>query len=186
VERWPILTWKSSGTNWSQRANQHQLQIEFFGLGFGSGQVLRYQYELEGADRDWSPPTDQRSVNYANLAPGSYRFLVRAVTADGLVSPSPATISFTILPPVWRRWWFIALAVTALALIVYSLYRYRVAQLIALERVRTRIATDLHDDIGSVLSQDATPGASNEDIRYRDRRSVAPGIAPADHSAVKA
>ena len=134
-------------------AAQNDLQIDFSSLSIGHAALLRYQYKLEGADSDWSAPTDQRTVNYANLSPGSYRFLARAVTADGLASPSPATIGFTILPPIWRQWWFIALAGAMLAVIAYSLYRYRVAQLIELERVRTRIATDLHDDIGSALSQ---------------------------------
>jgi two-component sensor histidine kinase len=134
-------------------ATQNNLQIDFFGLGFGPGEALRYQYILEGADADWSPWADQRSVNYANLSPGDYRFLVRAVSAAGLVSPSPAIAAFTILRPVWRRWWFIATAVMLTGLMVYILFRYRVAQLTALERVRTRIATDLHDDIGSSLSQ---------------------------------
>ncbi|HXI92182.1 MAG TPA: two-component regulator propeller domain-containing protein [Blastocatellia bacterium] len=134
-------------------ANQNHLQIDFFGLGFGPGEALRYQYKLEGPDTDWSPLTDQRSVNFPNLSPGAYRFLVRAVSAEGLASQSPAIVAFTILRPIWQRWWFIAMAATLIALVAYFLYRYRVARLIELERVRMRIATDLHDDIGSSLSQ---------------------------------
>jgi ligand-binding sensor domain-containing protein/two-component sensor histidine kinase len=134
-------------------AAQNQLQIDFFGLSFAPGELLRYQYRLEGADKDWGPLTDQRSVNYAHLSPGSYHFLVRAVSSNGLISPLPATIAFVILPPVWRQWWFIGLVATATLIMLYSVYRYRVARLIELERIRTRIATDLHDDIGSSLSQ---------------------------------
>jgi signal transduction histidine kinase len=131
---------------------ENQLNIDFVGLSFGPGEVLRYQYKLEGADRDWSQSSDQRSVNYANLAPGRYRFMVRAVNAEGLTSEAPATIAFTIDPPIWRRWWFLTIAVILAALSVYAAYRSRVARLVELERVRTRIATDLHDDIGANLS----------------------------------
>jgi signal transduction histidine kinase len=54
---------------------------------------------------------------------------------------------------VWQRWWFVTLAALALFALAYAGYRYRVARLLELERVRTRIATDLHDDIGASLSR---------------------------------
>jgi signal transduction histidine kinase/ligand-binding sensor domain-containing protein len=133
--------------------SRNQLQIDFVALAFTSGEVLRYQYKLEGSDADWGALAEQRTVNYASLAPGRYRFLVRAVSSDGVASPSPATVSFTILRPIWQRWWFIALLTAFTGLAAAALYRYRVAQLIELERVRTRIAADLHDDIGANLTK---------------------------------
>jgi two-component sensor histidine kinase len=132
---------------------QNQLQIEFGGLSFAPGEVLRYQYKLEGADTDWGAPTKQRAVTYPNLARGTYRFLVRAINADGQVSLAPAVITFRVLPPVWLRWWFITLVGLTVAGMVYTLYRYRVKRLLEMTNMRTRIATDLHDDIGANLTR---------------------------------
>ena len=134
-------------------ANDNQLQLDFVGLSFASGEVLRYQYKLEGADADWSAPSEQRRVNYANLAPGRYRFLVRAMNSDEAVSPAPASVTFTILRPLWQRWWFLMLAAIAVGVMVYAFYNYRMARLLEMANVRTRMATDLHDDIGSGLSR---------------------------------
>ncbi len=133
-------------------SDKNHIQIDFVALGFSSGERLRYQYKLEGAGEEWSPLSVQRTVNFANLASGSYRFLVQAVNADGMASERAAFFSFTILPPIWRRQWFLMIVAVVIGGIVYALYRYRVARLIEMERIRTRIATDLHDDIGANLS----------------------------------
>ncbi len=133
--------------------NQNNLQIEFSSLNFGSGETIRYQYKLENADTDWSPQSTVRRVNYAELRPGRYRFLVRALRVGGEVSPSSAEMSFRVLAPVWQRWWFLSGAALLAGLAIFALYHYRVEQLLELERMRTRIATDLHDEIGSGLTQ---------------------------------
>ena len=134
-------------------SGRNGVEVEFFGVDFSPTSRLHYQYKLDSADQNWSPPTAQRSVNFARLAPGSYRFLVRAVNTDGVSSPQPATVEFNVMKPLWARWWFIATMALAAGIAAYGTYRYRVVQLIRLERVRARIAADLHDDIGTSLSQ---------------------------------
>jgi ligand-binding sensor domain-containing protein/signal transduction histidine kinase len=131
--------------------SQRRVEIDFAALHFRAGEVLRYQYKLEGADREWSAPDEQRSVNYANLASGSYRFLVRTVAQRA--TTQIATVTFSIARPVWQRWWFLSLMTVFCGAIVYRLHKYRLAQALEIEHVRMRIATDLHDDIGSALSQ---------------------------------
>jgi len=134
-------------------SGQRQVSIDYLGLSFAVGDPLRFQYKLEGADADWSTPSEERSVSYANLTPGSYRFLVRALNSSGQVSEEPASVEFVVLTPVWHRWWFMTLCALSAAAAVYGIHRYRLAQALVLERMRTRIATDLHDDIGSSLSR---------------------------------
>lgn len=133
-------------------ADKNQLQIDFVALDLSPGEGLLYQYKLEGASDQWSPLADHRTITFANLSPGSYRFLVRATNADGVFSETPASFSFKMLPPVWRRWWFLSLATLLVAIAIYSMFRYRLSQRLRVERVRTHIATDLHDDIGTNLS----------------------------------
>jgi signal transduction histidine kinase/ligand-binding sensor domain-containing protein len=153
-----------------QSASRNNVQIDFLSISTGGDASVRYQYKLEGADENWSLPNTERSVTYANLSPGSYRFLVRAVNSEDVASENPARISFSIARPVWRRWWFLLLGALAISAAVYAIYRYRINQIIKLERVRTRIATDLHDDIGSSLSKIAI---LSEVVRQKNGREAA-------------
>jgi signal transduction histidine kinase/ligand-binding sensor domain-containing protein len=141
-----------------------QLEIAFFGISFAAGDTLSFEYRLVGAGDDWSAPSPLRSVMFSNLAPGTYAFEVRAVSAAGARSPRPARAVFQVLPPIWRRWWFVALAALAVLSGMTAFERYRAAtqreisrareeRLTELERVRRRIAADLHDEIGSSLTQ---------------------------------
>lgn len=158
-------------------AGQNRIQIDFYGLSFSAGGALRYQHKLEGVDQDWSAPGDQRAFD-ASLAAGRYRFLVRAINSDGMASATPAAVSFTILPPLWKRWWFIALLGLITAAAVYAFEHFRVARLLELERVRMRIATDLHDDIGAglsriaILSEVAHGRLGTGDLRGRDHMTT--------------
>jgi ligand-binding sensor domain-containing protein/two-component sensor histidine kinase len=135
------------------KPDQTQIEVSFLALHFAAGEVLRYQFMLASADRDWGPLTAERTVSYASLKPGSYRFLVRAVNSAGAAGSAPASIAFTVLPPVWQRWWFLILCGCGALSVLYALHRGRVGRLLQVERLRTSIALDLHDDIGASLSQ---------------------------------
>jgi ligand-binding sensor domain-containing protein/signal transduction histidine kinase len=135
------------------RADQNQLQVGFVSPDLRPSNPLRYQYRLEGPNTDWSTPSTQRTVSFPSLPAGKYRFLVRAVTADDVVSVKPATVAFTILAPYWARWWFRTPALLMLFAAIYALYRVRLERLLEVEKLRVRIATDLHDDVGASLSR---------------------------------
>ena len=130
-------------------SNQRQITVDFIGLGAAPGEKLKYEYRLD--DADWTT-TDERTLNFANLAAGDYKFEVRARTADRIFS-QPAAVSFKIAAPLWQRWWFLLFTALVFGGTIYLIYDYRLRQLLKLEKVRTRIATDLHDDIGANLTR---------------------------------
>ena len=133
-------------------AANNSLEIGYVGISPAVGSELTFQYRL-GDEQAWSAPTSARSAHFPRLGAGRYRFEVRAVTHDGLASPRSAAVSFRILPPFWQRLWFVALVGALLAGLAWFAMRLRVARLIAVERARTRIASDLHDDVGSSISR---------------------------------
>lgn len=131
-------------------SDKRQITVDFLGLGTSLGEDLHYEYRLNEAD--WTA-TDERTVNFANLSSGEYKFEVRAAAAEKNYSLQPAVVNFRIAAPVWRRWWFVAGMLALTVLLIYTFYRYRLNKLLEIERTRTRIATDLHDDIGANLSK---------------------------------
>jgi len=115
-------------------------------------QLCRFEHLLEGQDANWSAPDADPTVSFAGLAPGRYTLSMRAIGAGGLRSAA-ASVAFEVMAPLWRRPWFLGGAALLVAAAAFALHRARVARALALERVRTQIATDLHDDIGASLSQ---------------------------------
>ncbi|HET7152409.1 MAG TPA: two-component regulator propeller domain-containing protein, partial [Candidatus Kapabacteria bacterium] len=133
--------------------DQNNFVIDYVGVDLKDARAIRYEYRMLNADEQWRSPTSMREVTYAALAPGTYRFEVRAINANGVKSLQPAIIGFTIVPPFWQRWWFIIATVIAVVVVAILVIRGRVRRLLEIERIRSRIATDLHDDIGSGLTR---------------------------------
>jgi signal transduction histidine kinase len=108
---------------------------------------------MEGFDRDWVHAGMQNAATYTNLDPGDYVFRVRGSNSDGVWNEQGASIRMIIHPPFWETWWFRILMGIILAGLLFLAYRIRVGQILAVERLRTRIASDLHDDVGSALTR---------------------------------
>ena len=130
---------------------QHIIAFEFAGIHLKEEINLRYRFMLQGQDNDWGPATDRNYVSY-NLLPGNYIFKVQAQSDNGKWSTLPAMLSFTIAKPFWLTDWFFVLCTLLFSSFLYVLYLYRLQHALKLEKLRSRISTDLHDDIGSTLS----------------------------------
>ena len=133
--------------------DQNFLQISYTGLSFESPAQILYEYRLSGLEDEWQT-TRERTVRYTSLPPGDYRFRIRAYNADGVRSTDEARFTFIISAPVWQQWWFFSLiGLAVIGLIVFYYRHFRARKQIDIERMRVQIASDLHDDVGSSLTE---------------------------------
>ena len=132
--------------------NQNRAAFEFSAPGFINEKQILYSYRLLGSgDTSWSQPSNLHNVSYASLLPGNYRFEVRTKDWNeqwGIAS----NFIFYVKPPYWQTWWFYSLIGILAALLLYGFYSYRIRQIMKIQKVRNRIASDLHDDIGATLT----------------------------------
>jgi len=145
--------------------NQNNLSFQLSAPTYIDEKQTRFSYLLEGiGNKNWSTPSTDASINFVNLPAGEYTLRAKAIFLHGLYPDIESSYSFTILPPWWQTWWFkllVSIVVLGLALLGLRFYINRKLALQrvvlekrrAIEQERTRIATDMHDDLGAGLSQ---------------------------------
>lgn len=139
-------------------------EIHYTGLSFEAANRNRFRYKLEGVDPDWVDAGTRRVAYYNNIAPGSYTFHVIACNNNGIWNVTGSRLHITFQPHFWQTWWFKSLiAITGLSVTAavarlvttkrMQLKLERIEQQHAVERERTRIAKDIHDDLGASLTR---------------------------------
>ena len=150
-----VSKWYQVPEKLSLAFNNNFISFDFAGINTNSPQSVNYQYQLDGLENNWSAVTQRSEASYGNLSPGHYVFKVKAMNGEGQWSKE-LKYGFTIRPPWWKTWWCYLLYGAVIGAIVYGFIQYRVAQRVgrikALEAIRTKISSDLHDDVGSILS----------------------------------
>ncbi|HXB39063.1 MAG TPA: two-component regulator propeller domain-containing protein, partial [Bacteroidia bacterium] len=86
----------------------NNITFQYTGICLTNPEKVRYVHKLEGFDKNWSPETNQNLVTYSNLPAGKYTFKVRCCNNQGVWNSTPLSFTFTVTPPIWQRWWFIA------------------------------------------------------------------------------
>jgi ligand-binding sensor domain-containing protein/signal transduction histidine kinase len=143
---------------------RHYLEFRFTGINFTAPDKVRCKWQLKGVEKQWRESMNQRVIGYGPLLPGNYTFRVLAANSDGIWNETGASVAFSVLPFFWETWWFkifllsaigggLALAVTFWLRHQHRLEVERLERGHEMERERTRIARDMHDEIGSKLAR---------------------------------
>jgi len=139
-------------------------EFHYTAIDLGAAEKTRFRYRLVNYDPAWIDGGTRRVAYYTKVPPGTYRFEVVATDSDGAWSTAPARAAVVVIPFWWQRREANAAAAVLLVGLIVVVVRHislrraraRVAELEreqALERERSRIARDLHDDLGSRLAQ---------------------------------
>ncbi len=131
--------------------HENYIKFNFIGIDLKSANKVHYRYRMNNSDSEWIG-TDYPQVQFANLEDDTYHFEVQS-SNDWGVWGETAHVTFSILPPFWSTWWFRTLIILIVVGVTAMLIYFRIRQLLAVERIRAKIAADLHDDIGAGLSE---------------------------------
>ncbi len=113
----------------------------------------RYAFRLEGHHDEWSAPGADPFVQFHRLRKGQYTLRARAFGSDGQWTVAPFALPIVVHPPFFRSIWFYSMVAAIVFGLAILFYRIRVDRLLEMERLRTRIASNLHDELGSKMTR---------------------------------
>lgn len=146
--------------------NIENLEITYTGLSFIKPEQVRFKYKMNGLDSDWVDVDSRRTAYFSHLPPGEYTFTVIAANSDDVWNMEGASIRVRVVPPFYKKWWFIVLTTVSVIGLALLFYNRRVRQLRkekaqqelfsrslieSQERERGRIAAELHDGLSQSL-----------------------------------
>lgn len=133
--------------------DNYNLQFMFTALDLTTPSRNLYKYILENYDDKWTENISSNSASYTSINDGKYTFRVHGSNNDGMWSSEAASYSIIIRTPYWKTWWFISLISFFIAGVIFYTIIAQIKNLLAVERLRTKLAADLHDNIGSSLTE---------------------------------
>ncbi len=155
----------------------HHLEVRFAAMSYRAPSLLRYQVRLL-PDETWTDVRGEPSFRWIDLPRGDYRAEVRASLDGRIWSTETGSFAFSVRGPWYLEPWSLLLGAVLLLGAAGAAYRARVGVLLEMERQRTRIAMDLHDELGSglggvgILAGVLAEGTPDEPERQRLARQV--------------
>ncbi len=164
VDGVPVLRGGEAASELELPPGIQRVEFRFAALSLVAPERNRFKYRLDPLEKEWVDGGSQRAAAYTHLPPGRYEFRVIACNNDGVWNEAGASIGLVALPHFWQTWWFRTLLVVVSlggggwvvrTIAVRRLRRKlrRLEEQHAIEKERSRIAQDIHDELGANLTR---------------------------------
>ncbi len=161
--------------------NDRGLKLEFALANFDHPDRQMYSYKIVGYDSDWSDAKFDNTATYSNLPPGDYNFTAKGTMGNGIWSKNLLPVSIVVKQAWFWSWWFITLCLFSLGYIVFKVTTYfqdqKLTQALELQKLRSNISRDLHDDVGTILTGIAMQSELLENFADSSTKNLAQQIA---------
>ncbi|MFH2037353.1 MAG: SpoIIE family protein phosphatase [Candidatus Zixiibacteriota bacterium] len=155
-----LTRWYCLPENLSLAYNNNNLTFNFIGITMNQPKKVKYQYMLEGMDKNWSAITNRTYASYGNLPHGTYTFRLKAMNGEGYWSKE-FTYTFEIRPPWWLTWWFRTIYITFAVLALFGIYRWRTA---AMRRRQKELVIEVRKATLEISEKNEELNQQNEEI----------------------
>jgi ligand-binding sensor domain-containing protein/putative methionine-R-sulfoxide reductase with GAF domain/anti-sigma regulatory factor (Ser/Thr protein kinase) len=117
----------------------NSFHIEFASLQYSDASNIHYYYQLQGVDKNWVKADGEHSVHYNQLPAGNFIFKIKAVNREGVLSKNITSLYIHIIPPFWKRWWFIGAICLLLGIGLFSIVKWREKNYKTIESGKTKL-----------------------------------------------
>jgi len=137
-----VIPWSNIPSDLVFPHDSNHFTFAFEALSYQIPEKVRYQWKLEGLDKEWSPVSDKTEAVYANIPPGEYTFMVRGMNNDGIWNESPTNFSFEIKPPWWGTWYFFIIIAILVLTAITMVFQIRIRMIEAKRKELERIVEE--------------------------------------------
>ncbi len=112
-----------------------------------------FSYRIRELSDDWVALQGNPVIRLGGMPHGRYTIQVKATSAGGTPAANELLFHLVVKQPIYKAWWFypLLLVITGGGIVLFFYVKLR--NIRSLERLRLQIASDLHDDVGSLLTE---------------------------------
>lgn len=122
-----------------------------------------FVYRLPGVFDEWVRLEGAQTLRLDGLAAGAYTLEIKALDGRGRPAANMLRYRIEMRAVYYKTWWFYLLLFCLTSLLIWSFFRLRLLNIKRVQRLRQQIASDLHDEVGSLLTRITM---TSDNLRY--------------------